>query len=222
MTKWFLGLTALALAVAPSAAQAPDTAEAVLKKAIDAHGGADTLKKLQAGESKFKGDMAVFGMELEFTGRMVYQAPDKFRMEIDTEIMGQKLAILQVVNGTKTKNSLNGMAAPLGEAEQKELRQAAMMQEISQLTPLLDAKKFTIKSEKPTDDANVVLVTAKDLNDTKLFFDKKSGLLVKTQRRGLAPSMGEPKEVDEETVMSDFKKVDGVLVPMKLVVNHDG
>ena len=68
----------------------------------------------------------------------------------------------------------------------------------------------------------MVLVTAKDLNDTKLSFDKKTGLLTKVERKGLAPSMGEPTEVTEETVMSDFKKVDGVMQPTKMVVTHDG
>ncbi len=219
MSRWLLASAAVAFALAP--AQAQESAEAVVKKGIEAHGGAEVLKKLTAGESAFKGDMTVFGMDLEFTAKLVYQLPDKFRMEIDTEAGGQKLAIVQVVNGTKTKSMLNGMATPLGEAEQKELRQAAMLQEISQLTPLLD-KKYTLKLEKATDEANVVSVTAKDLNDTKLFFDKKTGLLTKTERKGLAPSMGEPTEVTEESVMSDFKKFDGVMLPTKITVNHDG
>jgi len=220
MPRLLLASAAVVLALAPVSAQ--ESAEAVVKKAIEAHGGADLLKKLVAGESKYKGEMTVFGMDLEFTARSVYQLPGKFRMEIDTEAGGQKLAIVQIVNGTKTKNMLNGMATPLGEAEQKELRQAVMIQEITQLTPLLGDKTYTLKPEKPTDDANVVLVTAKDLNDTKLFFDKKTGLLNKIERKGLAPSMGEPTEVTEETVMSDYKKVDGVMQPTKVVVNHDG
>ena len=161
-------------------------------------------------------------MDLEFTAKLVYQLPDKMRMAIDTEAGGMKLAIVQIVNGEKTKSTLNGTPTPLGETEAKELRQAILIQEVTQLTPLLEGKKYTIKLEKPTDDANVVLVTAKDLNDTKLFFDKKTGLLTKVERKGLAPSMGEPMEVTEETVMSDYKKVDGMMVPMTVTVNHDG
>ena len=220
MSRWLFASAAVVLALAPAHAQ--ESAEAVVKKGIEAHGGAEVLKKFIAGESKYKGEMTVFGMDLEFTAKLVYQLPDKFRMEIDTEAGGMKLAIVQVVNGTKTKNMINGMATPLGEAEQKELRQAAMIQEITQLTPLLDGKTYTVKLEKATDDANVVLVTAKDLNDAKLSFDKKTGLLTKVERKGLAPSMGEPMEVTEETVMSDFKKVDGVMQPTKMVVTHDG
>ncbi len=220
MSRWLLASAAVALVLAQAPAQ--ESAEAVVKKAIEAHGGADALKKFTAGEAKFKGEMTVFGMDLEFTARLVYQLPDKFRMEIDTEAGGQKLAIVQVVNGDKVKNTLNGTAAPLGEAEQKELKQASMMQEISQLAPLVDSKKYTIKLEKPTDDANVVLVTAKNLNDTKLFFDKKTGLLTRTERKGLAPSMGEPTEVTEVTTLSDYKKVNGIMQPTKMEVTHDG
>jgi outer membrane lipoprotein-sorting protein len=219
MTNWLLGLAALALVVVPARAQDADTAEAVVKKGIEAHGGADVLKKLRAGESKMKGDMTVTGMDIEFTGTLVYQLPDKFRMEIDAEVMGLKLAIVQVVNGNQIKSTLNGMATPVEDAERKELQQAAMLQEITQLTPLLEKDRYKIKLEKPTDAANVVLVTAEGLNDTRLHFDKKSGLLVKTERKGLSPGEG---EVNEETVMSDFKEVDGMKVATKVVVNHDG
>lgn len=224
MSRWFLGLAVAALVGAPVVAD--DAANEVVKKAVAAHGGADVLNKFKAGTSKIKGDMTVFGMDLEFTGDLAYELPDKYKMTVLTEVAGQKLTIVQVVNGTKIKNTLNGMATGLGAAEKAELAQAAAMQEIAQLTPLLDSKKYTIKAEKDEDvngaPASVVLVTAKDFKATKLFFDKKSGLLVKTSRKGLAPGMGEPQEVMEETILSDYKKLDGVMTPMKMAVTHDG
>jgi hypothetical protein len=224
MRKWLLGLTIAALAAAPALAQ--DAAEAVVKKAIDAHGGADALNKYKAGTAKMKGEMSVFGMDITFTGEMTYFLPDKYKMTIDAEVAGQKLAIVQVANGKKYKQTINNMAIPLKDAERDELLQSAMMQEVSQLTPLLDAKKYTIKAEKDAEvegkAAAVVLVTAKGFKDTKLSFDKKTGLLVKMERKGLAPSMDDPKEVNEETLLSDYQKVEGVLQPMKVVVHHDG
>jgi hypothetical protein len=224
MSRWFLGLAVAALTVAPAVAD--DAANDVVKKSIAAHGGADVLNKLKAGTSKIKGDMTVFGMDLEFTGDLAYELPDKYRMTILTEVAGQKLTIVQVVNGSKVKNTLNGMPSKLGDAEKAELAQAAAMQEIAQLTPLIGSTKYTIKAEKDEDvagaPASVVLVTAKDFKATKLFFDKKTNLLVKTSRKGLAPGMGEPQEVSEETVLSDYKKVDGVMTPMKMAVTHDG
>lgn len=224
MRKWLLGLTIAALAAAPGFAQ--DTAAAVVKKAIDAHGGADTINKYKAGSAKMKGEMSVFGMDLTFTGEMAYFLPGKYKMTIDADVAGQKLAIVQVANGGKYKQTINNMVIPLKDAERDELLQAAMMQEVSQLTPLLDGKKYTIKAEKDAEvdgkAAAVVLVTAKGFKDTKVYFNKESGLLVKTERKGLAPTMGDPMEVNEETFMSDFKKVEGVMQPMKIVVHHDG
>jgi len=223
MTKWLLGLTVAALAAASASAQTEPTA--VVKKAIEAHGGADALKKNKAGTYKVKGDMQVFGSELGFTGDITYELPDKFRMALDAELAGQKISVAQIANGKKFKNTVNGQAAKLGDPEKAELQQAAKMQEISQLFPLLDPK-YTLKAETDAkvgeDDAAVILVSAEGFKPTKLFFSKKSGLLVKTERKGLAPGMGESKEVIEETVMSDYKKVDGVMIPMKMLVNHDG
>ncbi len=224
MRKWLLGLTVVALATGTGFAQ--DTAEAVVKKAIEAHGGADVLNKYKAGSASIKGEMAVFGMDLTFTGEMTYFLPDKYKMTINADVAGQKLAIVQIANGGKYKQTINNMATPLKEAERDELLQSAMLQEVSQLTPLLGGKKYTIKAEKDSEvngmAAAVVLVTAKGFKDTKVYFDKKTGMLVKTERKGLAPTMDEPKEVIEETFLSDYKKVEGVFQPMKVVVQHDG
>lgn len=223
MPKWLLGLAVAALTVAPTRA---DDAAAVVKKAIAAHGGAEALNKYTAGSYKIKGDMTVQGTDLDFTGDILYQLPAKFRMTIDANLGGQKLTVVQVTNGKKHKTTLNGMEQKMSAAEKAELDQAAMMQEVSQLTPLVEGKKYTIKSEKDADvkgkPASVVLVTAKDFKDTRLYFDKKTGLLVKTERKGLAPGAEKPQEVTEESYMSDFKKVDGVMLPMKITVNHDG
>src|SRR5262249_22162698 len=51
------------------------------------------------------------------------------------------------------------------------------------------------------------------------YFDKATGLLAKMERRALADAQ---KEVTEESCYSDYKDVDGVKVPMKIVVRHDG
>ena len=225
MSKWVLGLAVAALAAAP-AARADDAANEVVKKAIAAHGGADVLNKYKAGTSKMKGDMTVLGMDLEFTGDLAYELPDKYKMTILTEIAGQKHTVVQVVNGSKIKNTLNGTALKVGDAEKVELAQAAAMQEIAQLTPLIGSTKYTIKAEKDEEvngkKADVVMVTAKDFKATKLYFDKESHLLVKTSRKGLAPGVGDSQEVIEDTFLSDFQKVEGMMTPMKMAVTHDG
>jgi len=222
---------AAALVVA-GIASADDKAEAVVKKGIEAHGGADALNKYRAGRFKMKGDLHIMGMDLEITGNLAYSLPDRYRMEIDTEVMGIKVTISQIVKGEKVKSTItaNGMTmpAPGGDEEKDELKLAAAMQEAEQLTPLLDKKKFTIKAGDETEvngrKASVVVVTPANIKkEFKLFFDKDSGLVVKTAHRGLGPGDGgaAPVEVLEESYVSDYKKVNGVQVPMKMEIKHD-
>jgi outer membrane lipoprotein-sorting protein len=229
MRRLFFGL-AVALCAAGLAA-ADDKAEAIVKKGIEAHGGADALNKYKAGRFKMKGEMSLLGMDLEFTGDLAYALPDRYRMEMSSEIMGMKLVIHQVVKGETIKSTvkIGDMTAPSGgDLEKEELKLAAAMQEAEQLTPLLDSKKFAIKAADDEDvdgkKAAVVVVTPKAIDkEVKLYFDKKSGLIVKTVHKGIGPGDGgAPVEVLEETYHSDYKKVHGVQVPTKLVVNHDG
>lgn len=221
MTRWLLGAALAALAAAPAAAQ---DAAAAVKKGIEAHGGADALKKLVAGTFSMKGKLVINGAEVPFTGTSSYQVPGKFRQEVSIEAApGMKLPVVVVVNGQKVKQTIAGKPAPLPDAAKAEIVQAAVMQEVTQLVPLLDAARFTLKAEKDEavngEPAAVVLVTAKGLNDTRLFFDKKTGLLVRTVRKALSP---EGKEVTEETTMSDFAKANGVTLPRQMVIKHDG
>jgi outer membrane lipoprotein-sorting protein len=230
MRRWFLGL-AVALVAAGTAA-ADDKAVSVVKKAIDAHGGADNLNKYKAGKFKMAGELSVLGMDLEFTGSLAYSLPDRYRLQMNLEIMGQKMEIEQVVKGETAKSMITvaGMKipAPGGDAEKEELKTAAAIQEAEQLTPLLDAKKFEIKAADDADvngkKAAVIVVQPKAVKkEIKLYFDKESGLLVKTAHKGMGPGEdGQPKEVDEESYGADYKKVKGVQVPTKLTVNHDG
>jgi outer membrane lipoprotein-sorting protein len=221
MARWTIGLVVAAVAAVPAAAQ--DAAEAVVKKAIDAHGGLETLKKYPAGTSKMKGTMTIMGLEIPFTGSIAFQVPAKYRLELEADAMGMKVALTQIVNGDQVKQLENGRPTPLPDAAKEELRQAAVLQELSLLYPLLDRAKYTLKAERDGDvggkPAAVVLVQSKGLKDTRLFFDKQTGYLVKMERKGLDPEM---KEVNEETVFSDFQKVAGMMVSMKATVTHDG
>ncbi len=217
-------VTLIALAVPRVRADEGDDAIATVKAGIKAHGGEEALKKNKAGEFKMKGSMSILGADLEYTGTMAYQLPDQFKATIDTSLMGQALSIAQIVNGDKFKTTLNGQAQPLDDRTKAELRQGAASQEIAMLYPLLNKEKYTIKAGKDAKigdvDCSTVLVEGKSTKAIKLHFDKKTGLLHATVRQAIAPGVG--NEVEEVTVMSDFKAVDGVQTPMKLVVKHDG
>jgi hypothetical protein len=230
MRRWFLGL-AVACVVAGTAA-ADDKAEAVIKKAIEAHGGAANLDKYKAGRMKMSGEVSVLGMDIEFKGTLSYSSPDRYKLAITADFMGQKMEMEQVVKGTTAKTSMKvgGMAVPVpdGDDEKEELKTAAVMQDAEQLTPLLDAKKFTLKQADDADvngkKAAVIVVQPKAIKkEFKMFFDKDSGLLVKTSHRGRGPGAdGQTTDVDEDAYHQDYKKIKGIQVPMKQTVDHDG
>lgn len=200
-------------------------ASAVVTAAIVATGGEELLNKFKGTSMTMKGEMSMMGLDLEFEGKVIAMQPDKYKMTIDTSLMGQKLSIEQVMNGKKMKASLNGMAIPLDDDTKDQLQDSITEMEITQLTPLLDAKKYTLKSgdeaEVDGKKADVVIVNSENgkVKDMKLFFDKTSHLLVKTQKKDKDES---DKEIDEESFYLDYKKVQGVLTPHKGSVKHDG
>jgi len=226
-----LSLTLAAVLAAAGAGRADDKAAEIVKKAIEAHGGADALNKYKAGRLNMTGSMSVVGMKIDFTGKLAYVTPDRFKLEINAKIAGMTMVMNQTVNGKNIKNSvtLDGMKQPAGgDAQEDELRFAAALQEVGQLTPLLDAKRFEIKA-LPDAELNGVKFSAVEVKvldhkkNCTLYFDKKSHLNVMTAHKGRGPSeTGQPEDVNEEAWGSDFKKINGVTVPMTILVNHEG
>jgi hypothetical protein len=93
---------------------------------------------------------------------------------------------------------------------------------IATLVPLKD-KAFTLTSlgEVKVGDqpALGVKVSHAGHPDISLYFDKKTGLLVKDVRR---TKTEEGKEVDVESIGSAHKNMDGVMIATKVLVNRDG
>jgi hypothetical protein len=138
--------------------------------------------------------------------------------------MGQKIKMVQVVNGDKMRMVANGMEMPVDEANKGELKESLILHQIGQLTPLLEDKAFEVtllpeKAKVADSEAFVVLIKAKGLKDTKIYIDTKTYLVTKMEKRGLNT---EQKEGNQEYFLSDYKKVDGVMMPMKSKVLHDG
>src|SRR5688500_14561277 len=98
MRFWLLGVVAVLAAAGVSAAD--DKTDAVLKKAIEAHGGADNLNKYTAGKFTMKGDVSVMGMDLEFSGDAAYMT-DKYRMHIEMKVADMTITVHQVMAGGK-------------------------------------------------------------------------------------------------------------------------
>lgn len=201
---------------------------AIVKASIEAHGGAEALGKARTATSSASGTMTNRGQEIKFAATGLYGLPEKYRIEMTAELNGMKLVVTQVLNGKKTKVSakLNGVENPLDPKVKDETVQAGLLQDVSTLVPLVEGKKYSLRQDKDADvngsPAAVVIVTGNGLREVKLFFDKKTQRLVKTQRKAFANGAAGVAEVDEETYMSDFKAFDKAQLPTTVLVNHDG
>ena len=67
--------------------------------------------------------------------------------------------------------------------------------------------------------ARGVWVSSKGHRDVNLYFDKETGLLVKTETRVKDDN---DQEVTEETFLGDYKEVQGTKQATKLTVKRDG
>jgi hypothetical protein len=194
-----------------------DDARSVVDQAIKAAGGADNLAKQATTTWTETGKYYGMGDGVPFTGKYAMAGPDRFRMEIEN-------FFTLIYNGEKGWIKAGGDTkemTPEEHATQKHDHQAGW---IAHLVPLKD-KAFTLtalgESKVDNNPAVAVKVTRKGYPEVKLYFDKKTHLLVKSTWRTKAPEM-QYKEVDAEMYYSNYKEVQGAKVPMKLVMKRDG
>jgi hypothetical protein len=226
-TRLFVPLIALGLVVAGlnSAGSArADDAKAIIEKAVKAHGGEEKLAKFKATKSRSKGTLEIMGQMLNFTQEVTTMQPDKVKEALELEVMGQKIPIVSVFNGSKGSITANGQEIPLNDTIRNELKEASNSMQIARLTPLLKGEPYTLS---PVGEAQVngkpavgVRISNKGYRDVTLYFDKESGLMVKAERRGIDPNSGQ--EYSEERIITEYQTVEGMPAAKKVVVNRDG
>jgi hypothetical protein len=218
---WTAGLAAVVLAVG-GAGRADDAgdAKAIVEKAIKAAGGADVLKKYPAMTTKSKGTFYGMGDGVEYTGQEYTQLPDKLRLEIHAG----DFKFTQVFNGDKGWIQAGDNTMDMPKEMVAELQEGMQLHVVMSLVPLLegDYKLSPLAEVKVGGKPAVgVRVEHKGHRDVSLFFDKDSGLLVKTEHKGKDVQAG-GAEYTAESFLSDYKKVDGLEVPFKVSVKRDG
>ena len=199
-------------------------AEAIVKRAIDAAGGAEALKKFPAARLTATGTLLRDeNNQVPVTAEQVVHVPGRSRITMKLEPMGQKLEVLNIVNGTKARYVINGSPVPITDAARDELIAAMTTLEIGQLLPLLSDRKFILKVEKSPrgeGDTVSVLVHTKNHGDYRLGFDRTTGHLVRLTRKAYDATTG--KLVDQEQLFTDFKLFENIARPTKVVVLQDG
>lgn len=203
---------------AVSSSQAP-TAEAVIEKYLAAMGGRDALSKLTSRRATGTVVFNSQGTDINGTYEVSTKAPNKVRVLIKLDLspmgMTDPVTIDQRFDGSAgmTMSSMQGNTA-IGGSQLEHMKNNAFP------SPLLNYKtngmRFEVmpKEQVAGRDATVLVVTPKVGPSMRLYFDPDSGLLVRSVVRLNVPEQGEIEQISEPT---DYRAVDGVKVPFKVV-----
>jgi hypothetical protein len=188
-----------------------------VEQAIKAHGGADTLAKAQNVLRAGAGTITLGKDTQAFTAEVAWSLPDRLPMAL---LVDKKLPLTTVLNGDKGWQSSGGPAMEMGAESLRELRDELAVRRLAALTPLTkdEFKLAPLPVIKVNGEPAVGIQAVKGKAEVTLYFDKKTHLLVKIERR--ASEGGQA--LHKEYVFSDHKEFDGVKLPTKEVVLING
>lgn len=199
-------------------------AKAIVEKAMTARGDKPGDKPL-AQTWKEKGKFTGGGFALDYTSDWAFQGPDKYRFALVGGFGDVKIAITAVVNGEKAWQTDGVKTEEItGEKREQTVNEVYHLW-VTSLTPLVGEKGFTLATAKGKDIAGKPVAGVTVTRDKKpamtLYFDKESGLLVKTEVT-VRDEFQKWKEVPEEAFFSDYKEKDGRKVFTKMRIVRDG
>jgi hypothetical protein len=208
-----------ALFINPLKADDADAARAVIEKALKAQGGEEKLAKFKSHTWKNKGTWYGMGDGVPYTANYAVAWPDKFRFEVEGGFM------TVVVDGDKGWMQAMGETREMSKEELAQQKEDMYAGHVTTLAPLLKDKEyklaFTGEAKVENKSAIGLKVSHADRPDVTLYFDKDSGLLVKSERKTKVPEEG-GKEVTQENLYGDYQDVEGAKVSMKITILRDG
>lgn len=221
-------ILALGLSAASATAQAPDAARAIIDRAIVTHGGEAALSKWPVITIRSEGIFHGFDRTpvFFFTSETTSHGSTQFTKKLDGKLHEEPFHVANVLEGSRgwVKIAGNGKEETR-EFTAKELQSAQESAYLFGLLTLVPLKNpaFTltvVDGDKTADQPNDgIRVSSPGHRDVTLFFAKKSGLLVKSMTRGRA---GTPVEGNIETIYRQHKEIQGMQMPMSMMVSHNG
>jgi hypothetical protein len=217
------GCCIVAVAMATVQAQEIDL-KAIVRQAIEAHGGEKELAKTQAVVSKFKGTMQLMGQTLDVVGENSVQKPDKLRSSLDINIGGKTITVITVFDGKKFWVSTMGNTKEIDDEKTiDEMKQSLMAEAGAGLAEILKAP-FELSAIGETkvkgNDTFGIRVSKKGQRDISYFFDKKTHLLTKTESRAYDSMTA--KEVTQEKIILEYQEKNGLKVGKRMEILKDG
>jgi hypothetical protein len=180
-------------------------ARALIDRAIAAQGGLAKLSREVASRRKIKG--VFHGDRFTFTGATFSEPGKRLRIELDGTIKNGPASVILVYNGTRGWASYNGSTRELDEAAMERHRRASYADRVSGLVTLVKDKgyKLTLLGESIIKGKPAVGLRVEKAGkpDVLLYFDKQSGLLVKSSNRVQDPD--KRREVEQVLYYFDYR-----------------
>jgi hypothetical protein len=215
--------TILILLAAGAHARAQDTARAIVEKAVRAHGGLERLSRIRADQVQVKGNLFVEDRETPFAGETTVQLPGQFKNVLHLTTPKGLVTLVQIVNGDKVLVTIDGQPQKVDAPAMADIRETLQVTRATRLVPLLTDRSYeltTLPEIKVNDrPALGVRITARGRRELRLFFDRDTSLLVKSEH---TTDAGEGKEVRQEIYYGDFRDLGGYRRPAKLIALRDG
>jgi hypothetical protein len=223
LMTYIIGVVGLLFLAVLSGRAGNDEAGVVIDKAIKAHfpKGVDT--KNQGLRTKSKGALHIMGMDLDFTQEVAVQFPNKFKEAMELDVMGNKFKVTTVFNGKEGWIKANNMDVNVTKEILHELQEAMHNLAVAQGVFLKDkALKHSLLGEVQINGklAVGVKISKDGKRDLNLYFDKKTGLMAKVERR--TRDLMNNQEVTEERFIIEYKDVGGRKIAKKVEVKRDG
>jgi outer membrane lipoprotein-sorting protein len=208
-----LGLFLATIALSPGIAQ---TSKEIVAKMIEAQGGKAALEKIK--DMTYTGTIEIVAMGISGSLTMSRKEPNKARM--DMEFMG--MVVTQAFDGENAwgVDPNTGSIQDMPEDQAKELKRMAMGN-AALLHPEKHGITFTFKGKETIEGKDYLLLEQayEDGHKETHYLDAKTYLLYKS--KAMSANMA-GAQVDTETFVSDYKKVDGLLVWHTMRIVQEG
>jgi hemoglobin len=198
-------------------------AKVAIDRAIKAMGGEERLTHALKGCTwKARGTLIYQGNPNPVTTEVALAGLDRYRAMFKTEIAGQELEVVAVLNRDKAWRTF----PQGGELEKDDLaneQRVAYLLAVSALIVPLKGNGFvsTSAGEEKFENKTAALlkVVGPDGKESTLYLDSRTGLPVKQTAR-VNNLMGQ--EVTQETLFSNYKEMSGIQKAAKTIITRDG
>jgi hypothetical protein len=205
------------LLLASGSLRAEDDPKAIVERAIKAVGGEAVLARAGSCEMKIEG-VIESDVRLPFHAVALVQMPDQFKHVMEYQRNGRTVTQVQMFHGNTIAIRIDNHPLGIDAGLQAALLRGRFADTLTQLT-VLKAKEIQLtglgESKVAGKPVVGVKVTAPGRPEVQVFFDRETGLLVKTEHRQLDPRTRE--DVVQEVYYRDYKVPDTTAADEKLL-----